>query len=85
MTPEIIFGVCAIVLTIIGLVFKSISEMRQEIQATTTFHVRTEEKLNMVNHRLTAIETGMSKLEATMDDLTRYMSNNSDWHTRKHG
>lgn len=83
MTPEIIFGICTVILTIIGLVFKSISEMRHEIQQTTTFHVRTEEKLNMVNHRLSGIETGMSKLESTMDDITRYMTNNSDWHIRR--
>jgi hypothetical protein len=83
MSAEIIFGIITICLTLLGLIMKSVGEMRIAIQQEAVFHTRTEEKLNMVNFRLGEIEKNTAKFEATVDDLQRYMANNSDWHTRK--
>ncbi|TAE60696.1 MAG: hypothetical protein EAZ76_01660 [Nostocales cyanobacterium] len=63
---------------------KIVSDMKQDIKITTTFNVETKGKLEMVNHRLSSIERSVNQVESTMDDLSRYMMNNSDLTVRKH-
>ncbi|MBE9059347.1 hypothetical protein [Sphaerospermopsis sp. LEGE 08334] len=83
METEIIFGIITITLTLLGLIIKISEETKKRTQVETIFQVKTEEQLKCVLHRLQQLEKIVDKLESTIDDVTEYMSSNSDWHNRR--
>lgn len=79
-----ILGMLSIGIAIIGLIMKTLSDIKKDISAEAVFHTRTEEKLNLVNYRLDNVERSNQKIGDTVEDLLGYMKSNSDYQTRKH-
>lgn len=84
MTIEIIVAICGTAIAAFGLIMKNIAEMKREVAATTATFVRSEGQLQMINYRLDNVEKTVNKLDNGIDDISRYMANNSDWTNRKH-
>lgn len=82
MTAEMItiIGTGLTVMTYAG---KVLSEMKQDIRHTTTINVETKGKLEMINMRLEILENNLKKVQNTTEDISGYLTHNSDFVNRK--
>jgi hypothetical protein len=68
-------GLLTVAITVLGMLLKSIGEMKKEVRESTAFIVATKKDLEHISYRLQVVE----HLQREMDDMRRYMTNNSDW------
>lgn len=64
---ELLIGGLTVFLTLIGMIFKSISEMKLEIQSDAIFRAKTDERLKLLDFRLRLIEKNLSNLVKHFD------------------